>query len=139
MVLNKQRAEFQIGEKLGYISQTITETTSTQSVEFLDTGTQLRIRPFITSDGVIRMEVHPELSDGEVTVEPNGVTLPNKRLTEVTTNIMVRDGCTVVIGGLIQEQLTNTTTQIPVLGNLPLVGFVFRQTTERRCARKCWC
>jgi type IV pilus assembly protein PilQ len=130
MVLNKQRAEFQIGEKLGYISQTITETTSTQSVEFLDTGTQLRIRPFITSDGVIRMEVHPELSDGEVTVEPNGVTLPNKRLTEVTTNIMVRDGCTVVIGGLIHEQLTNTTSQVPVLGNLPLVGFAFRQTTE---------
>jgi type IV pilus assembly protein PilQ len=129
MVLNKQRAEIQIGEKQGYISQTITETTSTQSVEFLDTGTQLRLRPFISSDGVIRMEVHPELSDGEVTVE-QGVTLPNKRLTGVTTNIMVRDGCTVVIGGLIHEQLTNTTTQIPVLGNLPLVGFAFRQTTE---------
>jgi type IV pilus assembly protein PilQ len=130
MVLNKQRAEIQIGEKQGYISQTITETTSTQSVEFLDTGTQLRLRPFITSDGVIRMEVHPELSDGEVTVEPSGVTLPNKRLTGVTTNIMVRDGCTVVIGGLIHEQLTNSTTQVPVLGNLPLVGFAFRQTTE---------
>ncbi|MEN6450448.1 MAG: secretin and TonB N-terminal domain-containing protein [Thermoguttaceae bacterium] len=130
MVLNKQRAEIQIGEKQGYISQTITETTSTQSVEFLDTGTQLRLRPFITSDGVIRMEVHPELSDGEVTVEPSGVTLPNKRLTGVTTNIMVRDGCTMVIGGLIHEQLTNTSTQLPVLGNLPYIGFLFRQKTE---------
>ncbi len=130
MVLNKQRAQIQIGQKKGYISQTITETTSTQSVEFLDLGAQLRLRPFISSDGLIRMEVHPELSDGDVKVDPSGVTLPNKELTGVTTNIMVRDGCTVVIGGLIREQLTNTTTQVPVLGNLPFVGFAFRQTKE---------
>lgn len=135
MVLNKQRAQIQIGEKKGYISQTITETTSTQSVEFLELGAQLRLRPFISTDGMIRMEVHPELSDGDVKVDPSGITLPNKELTGVTTNIMVRDGCTVVIGGLIREQLTNTTTQVPVLGNLPFVGVAFRQTketTERR-------
>ena len=65
MVLNKQRAEIQIGEKKGYINQTVTETSSSQSVEFLDIGTQLRLRPFISSDGLIRMEVHPELSDGD--------------------------------------------------------------------------
>jgi type IV pilus assembly protein PilQ len=134
MVLNKQRAEIQIGQKQGYVSQTITETTSTQSVEFLDTGTQLRLRPFISSDGLIRMEVHPELSDGTVEVK-EGFTLPNKNITQTTTNIMVRDGCTVVIGGLIHEQLSNSTTQVPVLGNLPFIGFAFRQTeetTERR-------
>ncbi|MBN1396021.1 MAG: secretin and TonB N-terminal domain-containing protein [Pirellulales bacterium] len=130
MVLNKQRAEIQIGEKKGYISQTITETTSTQSVEFLELGAQLRLRPFISSDGLIRMEVHPELSDGDVKVDPSGITLPNKELTGVTTNIMVRDGCTVVIGGLIREQLSNTTTQVPVLGNMPVIGIAFRQTKE---------
>ncbi len=69
------------------------------------------------------------MSDGDVKVE-NDFTLPNKKLTQVTTNIMVRDGCTVIIGGLIREQLTTTTTQVPVLGNLPLVGFAFRQTKE---------
>ncbi len=130
MVLNKQRAEIQIGEKKGYINQTVTETSSSNSVEFLDIGAQLRLRPFISSDGMIRMEVHPELSDGEVTVV-EGNTLPNKQLTQVTTNIMVRDGCTVVIGGLIREQLISTITQIPVLGNLPVVGFVFRQSDEK--------
>ncbi|MEN6407020.1 MAG: hypothetical protein ABFC77_11175 [Thermoguttaceae bacterium] len=138
MVLNKQRAEVQIGEKKGYVNQTMTSTSTTQSVEFLDIGAQLRLRPFISSDGLIRMEIHPELSDGDVKVDTSGtsvVTLPNKELTQVTTNIMVRDGCTVVIGGLIREQLTNQTTQVPVLGSLPWVGFAFRQTketTERR-------
>lgn len=129
-VLNKQRAEIQIGEKKGYINQTVTETSSSQSVEFLDIGTQLRLRPFISSDGLIRMEVHPELSDGDVKVE-NDFTLPNKTLTQVTTNVMVRDGCTVIIGGLIKEQLTSTTSQVPLLGSLPLVGFAFRQTNEK--------
>jgi type IV pilus assembly protein PilQ len=129
MVLNKQRAEIQIGQKQGYVNQTVTETSSTSSIEFLDTGTQLRLRPFISSDGLVRMEVHPELSDGTVELK-GGFTLPNKNITQTTTNIMVRDGCTVVIGGLIHEQLANTTTQVPVLGNLPLVGFAFRQTDE---------
>lgn len=130
MVLNKQRAEIQIGEKKGYINQTVTETSSTQSVAFLDIGAQLRLRPFISPDGLIRMEVHPELSDGDVTVV-NNMTLPNKTVTQVTTNIMVRDGCTVIIGGLIKEQLTTTTTQLPVLGNLPVVGIAFRQSDEK--------
>jgi type IV pilus assembly protein PilQ len=133
MVLNKHRAEILIGEKKGYVSTTVTETASSQSVEFLEVGAQLRLRPFISRDGLIRMEVHPELSDGNVETV-NNFTLPNKEVTEVTTNIMVRDGCTVIIGGLIKEQLANTTTGIPYLGSMPWVGPLFRttkQTTER--------
>ena len=130
MVINKHRAEIQIGEQLGYLSTTVTETTSTQTVEFLDIGTLLRLRPFISSDGFIRMEVHPELSTGTVTVEKE-FTLPNKRVTQVTTNVMVRDGCTVVIGGLLKEDLEATVTQVPLFGNLPLVGPAFRQKKEQ--------
>jgi len=134
MVLNKHRAEIQIGESKGYVSTTITETSSSQSVEFLDVGTLLRLRPFISSDGLVRMEVHPELSDGSVKTE-SGFTLPEKEVTQVTTNIMVRDGCTVVIGGLMRENLSTTRNQIPLFGNLPVVGMAFRnsrETTERR-------
>lgn len=129
MCLNKQRAEIQIGEQLGYVSTTVTENSSTQTVNFLDVGTLLRIRPYISNDGLIRMEVHPELSTGTVTVQ-QGLTLPNKSLTQVTTNVMCTDGCTVVIGGLIREDLKTTTNQIPLLGNLPYLGVAFRQKTE---------
>ena len=129
MVLNKHRADILIGRQEGYVSTTQTETATTQSVEFLDLGTQLRLRPFITPDGLIRMEVHPELSDGSVEVRGN-FTLPNKDVTQVTTNIMVRDGCTVIIGGLMQEQLATTTTQIPFFGSLPVVGVLFRNKEE---------
>ena len=104
LCLNKQRAEILIGAQKGYVSTTVTENASTQSIEFLEVGTQLRIRPYIFSDGTIRLEVHPELSTGDVRVV-EGFTLPDKEVTQVTTNIMCRDGSTVIIGGLISSTL----------------------------------
>jgi type IV pilus assembly protein PilQ len=72
--------------------------------------------------------VHPELSTGSVEVK-EGFTLPNKQVTQVTTNIMVRDGCTVVIGGLMQENLAQTGNQVPLIGSMPGIGFLFRTRT----------
>lgn len=135
MCLNKQRAEILIGSELGYVSTTVTETAATQAVEFLEVGTHLRIRPFISSDGMVRMEVHPELSTGSVRVQ-EGFTLPDKDVTQVTTNIMCRSGATMVIGGLIREDLSASSTQIPVLGNLPYVGAAFRRRTENVVRRE---
>jgi type IV pilus assembly protein PilQ len=129
MCLNKQRAEILIGDQKGFVSTTQTETATTQTVEFLDVGTQLRIRPFISSDGMIRMEVHPELSTGEVQLVGT-FALPNKTVTQVTTNIMCYDGCTVIIGGLIREDLSTTSSQIPFVGNLPVIGPAFRRKTD---------
>lgn len=129
LVLNKQKAEILIGEQKGYISTTVTETASTQSVEFLEVGTQLRIRPFITNDGMVRLDVHPEISTGEVRVE-SGLTIPDKEVTQVTTNIMCPDGRTVVIGGLIKSSQSKAAFQIPYLGSLPGAGLLFRQKRE---------
>ncbi len=129
LCLNKQRSEILIGAQLGYVSTTVTETSTSQKVEFLEIGTQLRLRPFISSDGLIRMEVHPELSTGSVQLK-GAFTLPEKDVTQVTTNIMCRDGCTVIIGGLIRNDLATTGSQIPLLGNLPGVGPLFRQKKE---------
>src|SRR5262245_46578960 len=129
MCLNKQRAEIQIGEELGYVSTTVTESAATQTINFLSVGTLLRIRPYIGNDGLIRLEVHPELSTGSVEVE-QGLSLPQKAVTQVTTNVMCPDGCTVVIGGLIREDLTATREQLPILGNVPYIGWLFRQKKE---------
>ncbi|GIW92495.1 MAG: hypothetical protein KatS3mg110_0536 [Pirellulaceae bacterium] len=134
MCLNKQRAEILIGSQLGYVSTTVTQTAATQTVQFLEVGTQLRFRPYIASDGMVRLEVHPELSTGSVRIE-QGLTIPDKDVTQVTTNIMCRDGRTVIIGGLIREDLTTNVSQIPVLGDIPVAGALFRRKTasvERR-------
>ena len=82
-----------------------TETTSTQTVQFLDTGTRLIFRPYIGDDGYIRMEIHPEDSDGGLQTSAN---LPFKSTTEVTSNVMVKDGHMIVIGGLFRESSSST-------------------------------
>jgi len=130
LCLNKQRAEIHIGQELGYVTTTVTQTAATQTVEFLEVGTQLRIRPYIGSDGMIRMELHPELSTGSLRPVQD-MTVPDKNVTQVTSNIMCRDGHTIVIGGLIREQLDSTRTQLPLLGSIPLLGPAFRQKTEQ--------
>jgi type IV pilus assembly protein PilQ len=125
LTLNKQRGEVLVGREDGYLTTTVTESSSVQTVEFLQTGTRLVFRPFIGDDGYIRMEVHPEDSDGKVV---GG--LPTKTTTEVTTNIMVKDGHTVVIGGLFRESSAVSRSQVPGLGNLPVVGALFRQQED---------
>lgn len=127
LALNKQKGEVIVGNETGYITTTTTETTTSQTVEFLKTGTRLVFRPFIGDDGYIRMEIHPEDSSGGLQTAAN---LPYKSTTEVTTNIMVKDGRTIVIGGLFRDDNSSTRSQVPVLGNLPGVGALFRQQAD---------
>ena len=121
-VLNKQRAELIIGQRLGYKTVTQNGAQSVENINFLEVGTKLLIRPFIAQDGLVRMEIHPERSDGRI----NEQGLPESRTTEVTSNVMVRDGSTIVIGGLIEEQANQSQSRIPGLGALPVVGNLFK-------------
>jgi type IV pilus assembly protein PilQ len=123
LTLNKQRGEIIIGGRLGYFGgTTVSDGISQQTVEFLEVGTQLRFRPYISSDGFVRLEIHPERSSGVVDAETG---LPTEATSEVTTNVMIRDGETIVIGGLIESRDVNTTKRIPFLGYLPGIGWLF--------------
>ena len=130
MALNRQRAEVLVGARVGYLSTTATETTTTQSVEFLDTGIHLVFRPFISNDGMIRMELSPSVSEASLrtVTDANGlqVTIPDELTNEITTNVRVKDGETLVLGGLFRESTRNTRRQVPLLGDIPLVGAAFR-------------
>ena len=127
LALNKQQGEVIVGRKDGYLTTTVTDSATIQTVEFLDTGTRLIFRPYIGDDGYIRMEIHPEDSSGGLT----GANLPFKITTEVTTNVMVKDGHTLVIGGLFRDSSETARSQIPFLGNLPLAGTLFRNQRDR--------
>lgn len=126
LALNKQAGQVIVGRRDGYLTTTITETTAVQKVEFLETGTVLTFRPFIGDDGYVRMEIHPKDSTGGLT-EAN---LPFEQTTEVTTNVLVKDGHTILIGGLFREVSTAARGQVPVLGNVPIAGALFRRTRD---------
>jgi type II secretory pathway component GspD/PulD (secretin) len=127
MAVNKQLGQVYIGTKIGYTSQTTqTQTSTTQEVEFLDTGTKLSFKPYIGDDGYIRMDIHPKDSSG--TLKENDI--PDESSTELATNIIVKDGQTIVVGGLFRDVMVASRSQIPILGDLPLIGVAFRGTND---------
>lgn len=131
LALNKQMGTVFIGKKSGYKDQTTISNTGQATVgeiKFLDTGTKLSFRPYIADDGYIRMDIYPKDSTGNV----DGTTgLPTETTAELTTNIMLKDGQTVVIGGLFRNSTTAGRSQVPLLGNIPIAGVAFRSTSDK--------
>ncbi|MHC4423488.1 MAG: hypothetical protein ACYS0C_04100 [Planctomycetota bacterium] len=129
LALNKQVGTVFIGTKLGYRDRTTIDASGQATVgevKFLDTGTKLSFRPYIGDDGYIRMDIYPKDSSGELDDEG----IPTETTAELVTNIMVKDGQTIVIGGLFRDTTTSTRSQVPLLGDIPLVGAAFRGTTD---------
>ncbi|MEM9587985.1 MAG: hypothetical protein AAGA03_11960 [Planctomycetota bacterium] len=122
-VVNHQEARIQIGERLPYSTSTTTDSTTVQSVQFLEVGVVLTVRPVITNDGRVLMSVLPKVSGGQVT--PNG--FPLEETTEVQTTVLVPDGGGVVIGGLIREENVDSAAESPLFGRIPLLGRLFRR------------
>ncbi len=129
LTINRQMGKVLVGNSDGYVTTEVSQTTTTQTVQFLDTGTELTFRPFVMDDGYIRMDLFTKDSDGGVEVSGT-FTLPSESTAEVTSNVLVKDGHTIVIGGLFREKTSITRAQVPVLGNLPVVGALFRETTD---------
>ncbi len=130
LALNRQPARVLVGRKLGFLNTTATETSTTQTVEFLDTGTQLAFRPFVATDGNIRMELKPRVSEGIIREASDAtgaaVTIPDEITQEITTNVIVPDGSTIVLGGLFRESTGLTRRQVPFFGDIPIIGTAFR-------------
>jgi type II secretory pathway component GspD/PulD (secretin) len=123
VAMDGMESEIIIGGQLGFKVVTTVENTIMESIEFLDTGAQLRLTPTITSDGYIMMSIHPELSDGAIELG-----LPSKSTTQVSTNVLVKDGETIFIGGLIRERDESSRKGIPLLKDIPLLGALFGRT-----------
>lgn len=132
LTLNRMSARVLVGRKVGYLQTQLggdAGQPSQQSVAFIDTGTQLAVRPFVSNDGMIRMELRPKVADVNFKsrqVSGQATEIPEEVTQELTTNIMVRDGQTIVLGGLFRENISSGRSQVPFLGDLPLIGDAFR-------------
>lgn len=132
--LNRQRAQVLIGEKVAYLSTTQTQTSTTQDVKFLDTGIKLTFRPFISTDGQIRLELHPSVSSArlvDLKVPGGEATVPNESSQELRTNVRVKSGQTIVLGGLFREDTTISRRGVPWLSDIPLIGAAFGGQSDR--------
>jgi type II secretory pathway component GspD/PulD (secretin) len=125
LAVNKQQGSLLIGKKLGYNSQT-TQTdggTTTSKVEFYESGTRLVFRPYIGNDGYIRMEIYPKDSSAELNATTGA---PDETTTELQANIIVKDGETIVIGGIYTRDKSTNTSGVPGFKDIPVLGWLFK-------------
>lgn len=139
MVLNNQEAKIHIGRRDAYITSTTSQSgtgtaITSQSVNFVDIGIQLRVTPTINKDGFVTMKIKPEVSDAVaklVKSQDQDTEVPIVSTSESETTVVVKDGVTIIIGGLAQDKKAKTVKKIPVLGDIPFLGMLFRSTDER--------
>jgi type II secretory pathway component GspD/PulD (secretin) len=124
-----QESHIQIGGQLGYRVTTTTQTSTMESVQFLDVGVVLKVTPRITRDGRVLMRIFPKVSTGQVDPETG---LPSEETTEVDTDVLLSSGQGVVIGGLIQESDSLISSKVPYLGEIPYLGILFQRRQETK-------
>lgn len=119
-------AETVVGTEIGYKVTTTINQVSTESIEFLESGIILKVTPTVDREGRIMLDIFPEVSTGSV----NDDGVPSKATTQVSTRMLVPDGKTVFLGGLIRHQVNNSREGIPVLGDLPVIGGLFSNRSK---------
>ncbi|MDP9109320.1 MAG: hypothetical protein M3N23_09665 [Pseudomonadota bacterium] len=125
LTLENQEASTNIGDKLGYRLTTTINNVTTESIQFLETGVILRVTPSVDAAGRILMKIRPEVSSGIVT---GGI--PNKKTTEVATQLVAENGQGIIIAGLIKHSSGYRRIGVPVLGDLPVLGRVFSSSEQ---------
>ncbi len=102
------------------------------SVPRQDVGTTVTITPHINETGEIRLEINEEISSAGAPSEAGDLGVVSIDRTHAKTEVVVRDQQTVVIGGLMRDQVTNAASKVPILGDIPLIGALFRSTSKRK-------
>jgi len=136
LAADNREARIQIGNQVPIVtSETPISTTGTtgtsisRSIQYKDTGVILKIKPLINESGLVSLDLSQEVSDYFLqNIYGSDYPVITKR--EVTTNLVAQDGETIVIGGLIQENFKRTRAGLPLLSKIPLLGWLFSNTTD---------
>ena len=133
LAVNGQEARIQIGQSLGYLTTTTTQTSTLQQVNFLDLGIVLTVTPIISNDGQILMTVKPEVSSGQINTTTN---LPDSNTTEVESTVLMPSGHAMVVGGLISDNDNDQQSKVPFVGDIPGLGKLFQRRTRVKSRRE---
>jgi len=135
---NHSKAKIIVGENRAFVTQSrITETTDLitptviKTFEYKDVGISLEITPHISQGGLVRLEIDSEFSKLIEDVTSPSSDTPTTAQRQAQTVVSMNSGSTIVIGGLIRDDKTNIVKKIPLIGDLPLIGGLFRFQKER--------
>ncbi len=137
LTLDNEEAKIIVGQNVPFITGTQASTGSNpnpfQTVERKDVGITLKIKPQISEGGGITMQVYQEVSSVDENKIAGSVDLTTKKRT-IESKVLVDDGQLIVLGGLIEKQVAQSTGKVPLLGDIPLLGALFKY--DSRTARK---
>ena len=128
LTADKQAAKVASGTQIPYQSSEGGGANAVSKTEFVDATLSLDVTPSITPDGKIQMLLNIT-SDTPGTPTPTGQISINKN--QINTNVLVNNGETVVLGGIFEQETSNSQTKVPFLGDLPAVGRLFRKDAKR--------
>ncbi|KAB1441419.1 type II secretion system secretin GspD [Pseudodesulfovibrio senegalensis] len=133
MTLDNETASVNVVDNIPFVTQTSTNTNNTdyneQDIDYKDVGVKLEITPHISDERTLRLEIKQEVSrvvDSQVKVGNSQLLAPTTKKREVETSILMRDGQTVVIAGLLGDDETQNNSKVPGLGDIPLLGWLFK-------------
>ena len=138
LTLDNEEARIVIGQNVPFVTGSFTNTGSNngsvnpfQTVERKDVGLTLRVKPQISEDGTVKMQIFQEVSSVQASsINSSTGLITNKR--SIESNVLVEDGAIVVLGGLLQDEYSGNQEKVPVLGDIPLVGNLFKSETRSR-------
>ena len=138
LTLDNEEAKIVIGQNVPFVTGQYTNNNTTngavnpfQTIERKDVGLTLRVRPQISENGTVKMQIYQEVSrlDPASIGSATGL-ITNKR--SIESSVLVEDGSIVVLGGLLQDDTGNSQEKVPGLGDVPLLGHLFRSETRSR-------
>jgi general secretion pathway protein D len=135
LTLDNEEARIVIGQNVPFITGQYAQSGSTttptpfQTIERRDVGLTLKVKPQVTEGGTVRLQIYQEVSNVLDKSNAAGV-ITNKRSLEST--VLVDDGQIVVLGGLIQDSFIDADDKVPLLGDAPLIGALFRYESRKR-------
>jgi type II secretory pathway component GspD/PulD (secretin) len=138
MAINNQEAKILVGTKEVYLTETVSQpgtgsTVTATQVNFVDVGVQLYVTPTINEEGFITMKIRPVISSAEyreIKSEDKVSEVPIVSTSEAETQVLVKDGVTIMIAGLKKDKKEKEVKKIPVFGDIPLLGYLFRSTKD---------
>ncbi len=137
MVLDNQPARLQVGNVVPYLSQTSQSTISANapvvsSINYQQTGVIMQVTPRVNSGGLVTMDISQEVSDVASNVTTAGINSPTFQQRSVSSRIVVQDGQTIGLAGLIRDNVTRQNAGIPWLKDVPVLGLLAGQQTNAR-------
>jgi len=137
MVLNNQEANIQVGDEVPIRTSESTNTNGsvnpiqTSSIEQRKTGVKLTVKPRVNANGLVIMDIEQSVENVKDTGSGSNIDSPTIATREITSTVAVQSGETIVLGGLIKDDITDNKSGIPFLHELPLIGPLFGGTNKK--------